>query len=103
MIGAHVGDKESAIDEAKTNRVAQPGSQNARMFAVGVHFRKACAYFFFFFAGIATAAHRNIEIPGVSVTESNGASEMPAAIFVAQSIIRVSGRYLWLGERKALA
>ena len=24
MIGAHVGDKESAIDEAKTNRVAQP-------------------------------------------------------------------------------
>src|SRR5205807_2815218 len=104
MVSAHVCAIQRAAHYLESYGIAQTLPNDALVFAVGVHGGKRSANRFFFFAGVATAAHRDIQLalvfPGA---KGNCASQVPAAIFVVQAVLGIRSQNFRSRRRRFLA
>src|SRR5215208_8117757 len=101
MIRAHVGNVEFAAGPAKTDRVAQAAREVVLVFAIGVHLQNAGSNFFLLLACVATASDRDVDFS--IAAHDHSAREMPATIFVAETVVGKSRQHLRLAGRRVLA
>src|SRR5215217_4575822 len=101
VIGTHVRCVELAVYPAKTDRIAQTAREVMLVLAVRIHLKNAGANFFLLFTGIATASDSDIDLS--IAAGDHRARQMPATVFVAESVVRKSCQHLRLARRSVLA
>ncbi len=99
VVGAHVRRKQRALIDGRNigqvYRVAQPGCDDLLVLAVGIHRRQCCADRLLLATGVATAAYCYEEADAaMEFSERYRASQMPAAVLVVQTVVRVVRQYL---------
>lgn len=88
----------------KVDGVAQTSREDVLIRAVGIHDSERSPYGLFFLAGVAGRADGDVEVGGtVHLRKGDGAGEMPAAVLVAETVVRVGGEGLGWGGRMVVA
>src|SRR5215208_1453646 len=101
MIRAHVGSVEVAPGPAKTDRVAQAAREVVLVFPIGVHLQNTGSNFFLLLACVATASDRDVDFS--IATHDHRAREVPATVFVAETVVGKSRQHLRFAGRRILA